>query len=38
MKAYFLPFIGAFIAFGILFFALDFAIMKLHGLTLIYHH
>jgi len=38
MKAYFLPFIGAFIAFAALFFALDFVIMKLHGLALIYQH
>jgi len=38
MKAYFLPFVGAFIVFGIVFFALDFSMMKLQGLTLIYHH
>lgn len=38
MKAYFLPFIGAFVVFGIVFFALDFSMMKLQGLTLIYHH
>ena len=38
MKAYFLPFVGAFIVFGIVFFALDFSIMKLQGLTLMYHH
>ncbi len=38
MKAYFLPFIGAFIVFVLVFFALDFSIMKLQGLTLIYHH
>lgn len=37
MKAYLLPFIGAFIAFSLLFFALDFSMMKLQGLTLIYH-
>ncbi len=38
MKAYLLPFIGAFIVFGIVFFALDFSIMKLQGLALIYKH
>jgi len=38
MKAYLLPFVGAFIVFGIVFFALDFSIMKLQGLTLVYHH
>ena len=38
MKAYILPFIGAVIVFGIVFFALDFSIMKLQGLTLIYKH
>lgn len=38
MKAYLLPFIGAFVVFGIVFFALDFSMMKLQGLTLIYHH
>ena len=38
MKAYLLPVVGAFIVFGIVFFALDFSIMKLQGLTLIYHH
>jgi len=37
MKAYLLPFIGAFIVFGIVFFALDFYMMKLQGLPLIYH-
>lgn len=34
---YLLPFVGAFIVFGIVFFALDFSIMKLQGLTLVYH-
>ncbi len=38
MKAYFVPFVGAFIVFGILFFALDFSMMSLQGLTLMYHH
>jgi len=38
MKAYFLPFVGAFIVFGLVFLALDFSMMKLQGLTLIYHH
>jgi hypothetical protein len=38
MKAYLLPFVVAVIVFGIVFLSLDFTIMKLHGLTLIYHH
>jgi uncharacterized membrane protein len=38
MKAYLLPLVGALIVFSIVFFALDFSIMKLQGLTLIYHH
>lgn len=38
MKAYLLPFVAAFVVFGIVFFALDFSIMKLQGLTLIYQH
>lgn len=38
MKAYLLPFIGAFVVFSLVFFALDFTMMKLQGLTLIYHH
>lgn len=38
MKAYLLPFVGAFIVFAIVFFALDFSMMKLQGLTLAYHH
>jgi len=37
MKAYLLPFIGAFIVFALVFLALDFSMMKLQGLTLIYH-
>jgi len=36
MKAYFLPFIGAFIVFCLVFFALDFTMMKLQGLALVY--
>jgi len=38
MKAYLLPFVGAFVVFAIVFLALDFSIMKLQGLTLIYSH
>ncbi|TXT27444.1 MAG: hypothetical protein FD134_42 [Gallionellaceae bacterium] len=38
MKAYLLPFVGAFVVFGLVFLALDFTMMKLQGLTLIYHH
>jgi uncharacterized membrane protein len=38
MKAYLFPLVGALIAFSIVFFALDFSIMKLQGLTLVYHH
>jgi len=38
MKAYLLPFVGAFVVFAIVFFALDFSMMKLQGLTLMYHH
>lgn len=38
MKAYFVPFVGAFIVFVLLFLGLDFSMMKLQGLTLIYHH
>jgi len=37
MKAYLLPFVAAVIVFGIVFFALDFSVMKLQGLALIYH-
>lgn len=36
MKDYLLPFVGAFVVFVLVFFALDFSIMKLQGLTLIY--
>lgn len=38
MKDYLLPFVGAFIVFGIMFFALDFSMMNLQGLTLTYNH
>jgi len=38
MKAYLLPFVAAFIVFCIVFFALDFSMMKLQGLGLVYHH
>jgi hypothetical protein len=37
MKNYLIPFGIALIAFGLVFLALDFAIMKLQGLTLIFH-
>jgi len=37
MKAYFLPFTGALVVFGLVFLALDFAIMRLQGLSLIFH-
>jgi len=33
-----LPFLVAFAVFALAFLALDFSIMKLHGLTLIYTH
>lgn len=36
MKAYLKPLAAAFIVFGIVFLALDFSVMKLQGLTLIY--
>ena len=36
MKAYLLPFVGAFVVFVLVFFALDFSMMKLQGLALIY--
>lgn len=36
MKTHLKPFIAAFIVFGILFLVLDFSVMKLQGLTLIY--
>lgn len=38
MKDYFLPFVGAFVVFGIVFFALDFAMMSLQGLSLVFQH
>ena len=37
MKDYFLPFTAAFIAFGCGFLAIDYAIMSLQGLSLIFH-
>lgn len=37
MKSYIAPLLIAFALFAIAFLALDFTIMKLHGLTLIYH-
>lgn len=36
MKAYLLPFVAALLVFGIVFLALDFSVMKLQGLALIY--
>ena len=36
MKTYLVPFAAAFIVFGIVFLALDFSVMKLQGLALIY--
>ena len=36
MKDYLLPFAAAFIIFGVIFFALDYSVMKLQGLALIY--
>lgn len=36
MKECLLPFAVAFVVFGLLFFALDFSVMKLQGLALIY--
>lgn len=38
MKTRLMPFIAAFVVFALVFLALDFTIMKLHGLTLIYSH
>jgi len=38
MKAYLLPLVGAFIVFAIIFLALDFSMMKLQGLALVYNH
>ncbi len=37
MKGYVVPFVLAFIACGIAFLALDYAIMSLQGLSLIFH-
>jgi len=37
MKSYLLPFAGAFAAIALFFLALDFTIMKLQGLSLIFH-
>jgi hypothetical protein len=36
MKTYLVPFVTAFLVFGIVFLALDFSVMKLQGLALIY--
>lgn len=36
MTARLLPFIGAFVVFVVVFLALDFVILKLHGLALVY--
>jgi len=36
VKDYVIPFVAAFVAFGVLFLALDFAVMRLQGLTLIF--
>ncbi|CAG0998433.1 hypothetical protein BURK2_02830 [Burkholderiales bacterium] len=38
MKAYVLPFVAALVVFGLVFLGLDFTILKLHGLSLIYGH
>lgn len=37
MRARLLPFVGAFIVFVAVFLALDFFILKLHGLALVYN-
>ncbi len=37
MKSYFVPFVGAFAAIALFFLLLDFTIMKLQGLSLIFH-
>lgn len=37
MKDYLIPFSLALIVFGLVFLTLDFSIMKLQGLTLIFH-
>ena len=36
MKTRLLPFVAACLVFGIVFFALDFSVMKLQGLALVY--
>jgi len=36
MKDHLVPFVAACLAFGIIFFALDFSVMKLQGLALVY--
>lgn len=36
MRAHLLPFVAALVVFGIVFLALDFSVMKLQGLALIY--
>lgn len=38
MNSRLMPFLAAFVVFALVFLALDFTIMKLHGLTLIYSH
>ncbi len=37
MKTYLLPFLGALIVFGIVFLGLDFTMMNLQGLSLLFH-
>lgn len=37
MKSIFLPFSGAFVLFGLLFLALDYVMMSLQGLSLMFH-
>jgi len=36
MKIYLVPFVASFLVFGIVFLALDFSVMKLQGLALIF--
>lgn len=38
MKDYFLPFVLACLVFGVVFLTLDFSMMKLQGLALVYRH
>lgn len=38
MNTRLMPFLAALVVFALVFLALDFTIMKLHGLTLIYSH